>query len=59
MDAAKLAETLTSHSLLTECEPEELSAIVARAQVRSFKPGQAVMTQGDRSEEHTSELQSH
>jgi CRP-like cAMP-binding protein len=47
MDAAKLAETLTSHSLLTECEPEELSAIVARAQVRSFKPGQPVMTQGD------------
>jgi CRP-like cAMP-binding protein len=47
MDAAKLAETLTAHSLLAGCEPVELSEIVARGTVRSFKPGHSIMTQGD------------
>jgi len=50
MDAAKLAETLTSQSLLAECDHDELAAIVARAQVRSFKVGQAIMSQGDKGE---------
>jgi CRP-like cAMP-binding protein len=47
MDAAKLAETLTAHSLLADCEPDELAEIVARAHVRSFGAGQPIITQGD------------
>ncbi|WP_225009385.1 Crp/Fnr family transcriptional regulator [Novosphingobium percolationis] len=47
MNATKLAEMLTAQSLFADCEPEELADIVARAQVRSFKPGQTLMAQGD------------
>lgn len=47
MDAAKLAETLQSQSLLADCAPEELADIIARAQVRSWKQGQSIITQGD------------
>lgn len=47
MDAAQLAETLKGQSLLADCEPAELAEIVARAQVRAFRAGQAIITQGD------------
>lgn len=48
MDAAKLAETLTSQSLFADCEQDELADIIARGQVRTFKAGQSLMTQGDK-----------
>ncbi|MFY8193454.1 Crp/Fnr family transcriptional regulator [Novosphingobium sp. B1] len=47
MDAAKLAEALTAHSLFADCEQGELSDIIARGQVRQFKPGQELMAQGE------------
>ncbi|KUR71138.1 Crp/Fnr family transcriptional regulator [Novosphingobium fuchskuhlense] len=47
MDAATLAETLTASSLLAGCAPEELADIAARGTVRSFKPGTAIILQGD------------
>ncbi|AXU19659.1 Crp/Fnr family transcriptional regulator [Novosphingobium sp. THN1] len=47
MDAAKLAEALTAQSLFADCEPAELSDIIARGQVRQFKPGQELMAQGE------------
>ncbi|WP_225206681.1 Crp/Fnr family transcriptional regulator [Novosphingobium huizhouense] len=48
MDATKLAETLTAQSLFADCEPDELADIVARGQVRQFKPGQPLLAQGDK-----------
>lgn len=47
MDAAKLAEALTAQSLFADCEEAELSDIIARGQVRTFKPGQMLMSQGE------------
>ncbi len=47
MDAATLAETLTASSLLAGCSPEELADIGARGAVRAFKPGAAIIRQGD------------
>lgn len=47
MDAAKLAEALTAQSLFADCEEAELSDIIARGQVRSFKAGQVLMSQGE------------
>lgn len=47
MDAAKLAEALTAQSLFADCEPAELSDIIARGQSRAFKPGQELMAQGE------------
>ncbi|OYU37003.1 Crp/Fnr family transcriptional regulator [Novosphingobium sp. PASSN1] len=47
MDAATLADTLTSSSLLAGCSPEELADIAARGSVRAFKPGTAIILQGD------------
>ncbi|HQS96007.1 MAG: Crp/Fnr family transcriptional regulator [Novosphingobium sp. 17-62-19] len=47
MDAAKLAEALTAQSLFADCEEAELSDIIARGQVRAFKPGQMLMSQGE------------
>lgn len=47
MDAARLAEALTAQSLFADCEEAELSDIIARAQVRAFRPGQMLMNQGD------------
>lgn len=47
MDAAKLAEALTAQSLFADCEQAELSDIIARGQVRAFKPGQVLMAQGE------------
>ena len=46
MDAAKLADALTAQSLFADCEKAELSDIIARGQLRSFKPGQELMAQG-------------
>ncbi|MCW1384384.1 Crp/Fnr family transcriptional regulator [Novosphingobium sp. KCTC 2891] len=48
MDAATLAETLTSQSLFADCERDELADIIARAQVRAFKAGQPLIAQGDK-----------
>jgi CRP-like cAMP-binding protein len=47
MDAATLAQTLTAPSLLAGCSSEELADIAARGSVRSFKPGTAIILQGD------------
>ena len=47
MDAATLAQTLTAASLLAGCSGEELADIAARGAVRSFKPGTAIIRQGD------------
>ncbi len=47
MDAATLADTLTSSNLLAGCSAEELADIAARGTVRAFKPGQAIILQGD------------
>ncbi|OYX63465.1 MAG: Crp/Fnr family transcriptional regulator [Novosphingobium sp. 32-60-15] len=47
MDAAKLAEALTAQSLFADCEQAELSDIIARGNVRSYKPGQELMAQGE------------
>ncbi|MCX7282508.1 MAG: Crp/Fnr family transcriptional regulator [Novosphingobium sp.] len=47
MDAARLAEALTAQSLFADCEEAELSDIIARGQVRTFKPGQVLMGQGE------------
>ena len=47
MDAAKLADTLTSSSLLGGCSAEELADIAARGAVRTFKVGQPIILQGD------------
>lgn len=47
MDAAKLAEALTAQSLFADCEQAELSDIIARGQVRQYKPGQELMAQGE------------
>jgi CRP-like cAMP-binding protein len=47
MDAATLAQTLTAPSLLAGCSSEELADIAARGSVRSFKPGAAIILQGD------------
>ncbi|WP_421847554.1 Crp/Fnr family transcriptional regulator [Novosphingobium sp.] len=47
MDAATLAQTLTAPSLLAGCAPEELADIAARGAVRTFKPGSAIILQGD------------
>lgn len=47
MDAARLAEALTAQSLFADCEEAELSDIIARGQVRAFKPGQILMGQGE------------
>jgi CRP-like cAMP-binding protein len=47
MDAATLAQTLTAPSLLAGCSPEELADIASRGSVRSFKPGTAIILQGD------------
>jgi len=47
MDAARLAEALTAQSLFADCEEAELSDIIARGQVRAFKPGQVLMGQGE------------
>jgi CRP-like cAMP-binding protein len=47
MDAATLAQTLTEASLLAGCSSEELADIAARGSVRSFKPGTAIIRQGD------------
>lgn len=46
MDAAKLADALTAQSLFADCEKAELSDIIARGQLRSFKAGQELMAQG-------------
>lgn len=47
MDAVKLAEALTAQSLFADCEQAELSDIIARGNVRTFKPGQELMAQGE------------
>jgi hypothetical protein len=47
MDAAALADTLTSSSLLAGCSTEELADIAARGAVRAFKVGQPIILQGD------------
>jgi len=47
MDAATLADTLTSSSLLGGCSAEELADIAARGTVRTFKAGQPIILQGD------------
>ncbi|MBB4615616.1 Crp/Fnr family transcriptional regulator [Novosphingobium taihuense] len=47
MDAATLAEALTAQSLFADCERAELSDIIARGQVRSWKSGQVLMSQGE------------
>jgi len=47
MDAATLAQTLTAQSLLAGCSPDELADIAARGTVRAFKPGNAIILQGD------------
>lgn len=47
MDAAKLAEALTAQSLFADCEQAELSDIIARGNVRTYKPGQELMAQGE------------
>lgn len=47
MDAATLAQTLTAASLLAGCSTDELADIAARGTVRSFKPGTAIILQGD------------
>ncbi|KPF91130.1 Crp/Fnr family transcriptional regulator [Novosphingobium sp. AAP83] len=47
MDAVKLAEALTAQSLFADCERAELSDIIARGNVRTFKPGQELMAQGE------------
>lgn len=47
MDAATLAQTLTAQSLLAGCSGEELADIAARGTVRAFKPGTAIILQGD------------
>ncbi|WP_372731805.1 Crp/Fnr family transcriptional regulator [Novosphingobium sp.] len=47
MDAAKLAEALTAQSLFADCEQAELSDIIARGNVRTYKPGQDLMVQGE------------
>ncbi|MCC6941437.1 MAG: Crp/Fnr family transcriptional regulator [Novosphingobium sp.] len=47
MDAAKLAEALTAQSLFADCEQAELSDIIARGTVRTYKPGQDLMVQGE------------
>lgn len=48
MDAALLAKTLTAQSLFADCERDELSDIIARGHVRTFKVGQTLMAQGDK-----------
>lgn len=47
MDAARLAEALTAQSLFADCEEAELSDIIARGQVRAFKPGHVLISQGE------------
>lgn len=47
MDAATLADTLNSSSLLAGCSAEELADIAARGVMRSFKVGQPIILQGD------------
>lgn len=47
MDAATLAETLNAQSLLAGCMADELADIAARGSVKSFKPGTAIILQGD------------
>jgi CRP-like cAMP-binding protein len=47
MHAAQLAETLTSQSLFADCEPDELSDIILRGHLRTFKRDQELMAQGD------------
>ncbi|MFN4221419.1 MAG: Crp/Fnr family transcriptional regulator, partial [Novosphingobium meiothermophilum] len=47
MDAARLAEALTAQSLFADCEEAELSDIIARGQVRTFKPGHVLISQGE------------
>lgn len=47
MDAATLAQTLTAPSLLAGCSADELADIAARGAVRAFKPGTAIIMQGD------------
>ncbi|MFN3470723.1 MAG: Crp/Fnr family transcriptional regulator [Novosphingobium sp.] len=47
MDAARLAEALTAQSLFADCEEAELSDIIARGQVRTFKSGQVLISQGE------------
>lgn len=47
MNAAQLSQTLTSQSLFSGCDPAELADIAARGQVRTFRPGQEMMAQGD------------
>jgi len=47
MHAAQLAETLTSQSLFADCEPDELSDIILRGHLRTFRRDQELMAQGD------------
>lgn len=47
MNAAQLAETLTSQSLFADCEQAELADIIARGHLRSYKRDQELMAQGD------------
>lgn len=47
MDAAKLADTLAAQSLFADCEQAELSDIIHRAHLRTFKSGQELMAQGE------------
>lgn len=47
MDAATLAQTLSSASLLAGCSTDELADIATRGSVKSFKPGTAIILQGD------------
>ncbi|WP_338465671.1 Crp/Fnr family transcriptional regulator [Novosphingobium sp. ZN18A2] len=47
MLAAQLSESLAAQSLFADCETDELSDIIARAQHRSYKPDQELMAQGD------------
>ncbi|WP_068075843.1 Crp/Fnr family transcriptional regulator [Novosphingobium lentum] len=47
MHASQLAETLASQSLFADCEHDELSDIILRGHLRSFKRDQEMMAQGE------------
>jgi len=47
IDVKQLGGMLPAGSLLADCTPDELDAIVARAQLRSFPTGKEIMAQGE------------
>lgn len=46
MNAAQLAATLAAQSLFADCEPDELSDIIARGHFKTYKRDQELMAQG-------------